>query len=740
TKKLLDGTGAALVSTDSANLTPMITGDVVNEANYRLETQVTPGQGQVLKSDIFRVVAGEQYARGNRGMAQDIDPGTLVTGGRALNASDFTLWQDLDWTVAPDAAAAPGSPNANQDFQITYTEGDPAAAATPGDLLAVTDFHLGSIYNGFTIDGTAGLNSDDTTNGAPYVVMEVLGLRADDTVAATAPDTIDGDRMTLNTGLGAGAQLITLRVSTYSRDGDLKQQSDFEIDSVDWTTGGGVDILSGAGYANLGSYTGTLIQMGSDGDQVTVGDKVVVLYDNEGQYGFNGLVQAAQDDNAAGILADNGNYSIADGAAVALTLDLGGTAAGDEVNRVGARLSAPVLPDSLPGLTLSQSIGWLDGDGNFHMATGDFRFGDNTTTFPAAGGPGTSYQTNFNMFETTLAERVTELQWIDRFQSGISLFETGSQSMTLYANGERADIVLQGRDSLDDLAAKLRKAITTSVLDGGLGMGMDGDLSSSGVDGNTAVYVSQATNNTDEAVEGTLVLRSPLPGDDGRYFFSGDERLLNAFSWAEVVTPTESTADISVYDAHTGEFIDRQIVNDGVLRGVISGVEVKIDASEDVAVSWDAIEKRYSFQSDFGAQVGNVHVVANPLTLQVGANPGQKVDALIGEVTRSSLELENVLLVNRAVAEEAIPIVDKAIEEVSSQRARIGAYINRLNATINILDITAENLSASESRIRDLDMASQTIDFTRDQMLVQAATAMLAQANTLPQSVLTLLR
>jgi flagellin len=236
------------------------------------------------------------------------------------------------------------------------------------------------------------------------------------------------------------------------------------------------------------------------------------------------------------------------------------------------------------------------------------------------------------------------------------------------------------------------------------------------------------------------VLRSTLPGDDGRFFFSGDERLLNAFSWAEVVSPVENAAEITVHDAHTGEFIDTQRVNDGVLRGVLAGVDVKIDASEDVSVEWDATNMKYTFKSGFGTEVGHIHVVANPLTLQVGANPGQKVDALIGEVTRSSLELENVLLVNRAVAEEAIPIVDKAIEEVSSQRARIGAYINRLNATINILDITAENLSASESRIRDLDMANQTIDFTRDQMLVQAATAMLAQANTLPQSVLTLLR
>jgi flagellin len=128
------------------------------------------------------------------------------------------------------------------------------------------------------------------------------------------------------------------------------------------------------------------------------------------------------------------------------------------------------------------------------------------------------------------------------------------------------------------------------------------------------------------------------------------------------------------------------------------------------------------------------------MTLQVGANPGQSIDALIGEVTSSSLELGRLLLVDRDVAEESLAKIDHAVDIVNSQRARIGAYMSRLNTTINILDITKENMSASESRIRDLDVAEQTIKFTRDQIMSQAATAVLAQANQLPQTVLTLLR
>ncbi len=83
--------------------------------------------------------------------------------------------------------------------------------------------------------------------------------------------------------------------------------------------------------------------------------------------------------------------------------------------------------------------------------------------------------------------------------------------------------------------------------------------------------------------------------------------------------------------------------------------------------------------------------------------------------------------------------IDQAIENVSSQRARLGAYQNRLEHTVNNLNTASENLAAAESRIRDADMALEMAAFTRHQILLQAGTAMLAQANVMPQSVLRLL-
>ncbi|MCI7564393.1 MAG: flagellin, partial [Spirochaetia bacterium] len=91
-------------------------------------------------------------------------------------------------------------------------------------------------------------------------------------------------------------------------------------------------------------------------------------------------------------------------------------------------------------------------------------------------------------------------------------------------------------------------------------------------------------------------------------------------------------------------------------------------------------------------------------------------------------------------ANRAIGTLDEALKKINKQRADLGAYQNRLEMTVKGLDIGAENLQASESRIRDTDMASEMVEFTKDQVLSQAGTAMLAQANQSSQNVLSLLR
>lgn len=128
-------------------------------------------------------------------------------------------------------------------------------------------------------------------------------------------------------------------------------------------------------------------------------------------------------------------------------------------------------------------------------------------------------------------------------------------------------------------------------------------------------------------------------------------------------------------------------------------------------------------------------------TFQVGANSGQKIEISISGIKLDTLTINaDIDVSDHAKATKALGKVDKAISIVSGQRSKLGAIQNRLEHTIRNLNNAAENTQASESRIRDTDMAKEMSRFTKNNILTQASQAMLAQANQLPQQVLQLLR
>ena len=137
---------------------------------------------------------------------------------------------------------------------------------------------------------------------------------------------------------------------------------------------------------------------------------------------------------------------------------------------------------------------------------------------------------------------------------------------------------------------------------------------------------------------------------------------------------------------------------------------------------------------------GSVATAASAVTLQVGANASQNIAFTIGTVSASDLGISGIAVSSAASASAAIASLDAAINTVTTARANLGAIQNRLESTINRLGVTAENVQAAESRIRDADMAQEMIQFTKNQILQQSGTAMLAQANQAPQSILSLLR
>jgi flagellin len=150
------------------------------------------------------------------------------------------------------------------------------------------------------------------------------------------------------------------------------------------------------------------------------------------------------------------------------------------------------------------------------------------------------------------------------------------------------------------------------------------------------------------------------------------------------------------------------------------------------------------------AKATGENVVTASMWLHVGANMDQRVQVNIGTMTAQGLGVQGVngrpanatfiSLSSPDRANAAIGVLDHALRLVNKQRADLGAYQNRLEYAMKGLSIGAENLQAAESLIRDTDMASQMVEFVKDQILVQSSTAMLAQANTKPQSVLQLFK
>lgn len=195
-----------------------------------------------------------------------------------------------------------------------------------------------------------------------------------------------------------------------------------------------------------------------------------------------------------------------------------------------------------------------------------------------------------------------------------------------------------------------------------------------------------------------------------------------------------------------------------------SGVSQTVSAIADPAagqssnISFDAFGITLEVNSGLNAGAANtdaetITVAADGVDLQIGANNANEqrlnisidnmkstVLGLGGSADQVAWKLDDVKVDTAANARSSIDVIEKAINTVSEERSKLGAYQNRLEHTINNLNVGAENLQASESRIRDVDMAKEMMNFTKNNILNQAAQAMMSQSNQQPQAVLQLLR
>lgn len=338
-------------------------------------------------------------------------------------------------------------------------------------------------------------------------------------------------------------------------------------------------------------------------------------------------------------------------------------------------------------------------------------------------------------------------------QDGISVVQTAEGALTeTHAILQRVrDLAVQaGNDSNN---ADARKNIDTEATQ--LVSELDRIAQSTNFNG-TKLLDGSAGNNT-----GKLVFQVGADGDANSQItvdLSGAniEKIAGKLQTESIATggTTFAIADRTAITAQTGPGNDFafSVTKDGVA----STVSVELTAAQFTDITGatgsiqkfaDALSANADFAANFsvkvmkdadGASTG-IEVKAlngGTVTAGVGSEPGTGLDIGVTVAgTQAGLDFSSA-----TAAQESIKLIDTQIKDVSTARANLGALQNRFEHTVKNINVSVENLSASESRIRDTDMASEMVSFTRAQILSQAGTSMLAQANQIPQGVLSLLR
>jgi len=371
-----------------------------------------------------------------------------------------------------------------------------------------------------------------------------------------------------------------------------------------------------------------------------------------------------------------------------------------------------------------------------NSANGTTYESDVAISFSTAFGVATATLASFEAaYIGQVAKGDVQLRDLDKFwdANGRFLLEDPQVVTITQGDGKQTEVTFNSTDTLDEIARKLNSAIA---------YGLDQAKYAIADADKFVNFVTDPTEGTVESVEGTFVIRSLIAGDNGTLNFAGDEDLIKALSLNVIQDEKENEFRVSVVDAHNGNTVASNVkVTGNMLLGVVHpNVDMEFDAMANIDVGYNSTSKTFSLKKETEVYETVLHLADNTTVFQIGANESEDMGIDIGDMGAKALGINSILVTDRESAARSITVIDTAINRVSKQRAKLGAYQNRLEHTINNLTVASTNLSAAESRIRDLDMAKEMMNFTKLNILMQAGNSMLAQANQLPQNVLSLLR
>lgn len=251
----------------------------------------------------------------------------------------------------------------------------------------------------------------------------------------------------------------------------------------------------------------------------------------------------------------------------------------------------------------------------------------------------------------------------------------------------------------------------------------------------------EAEFNGQKILDGSFDLKGYTDNVDVKVAYYGDEVKAGQYQVADLKIGTDKDGEL---DSAKSSVTITGPGGQTVAGAKISGIDGNI-----ATITGDngfelKLEIRSGIQKDVVTTVNNFNKMElagfGAMDTQIGANEGQQLGIRIPRISCLNMGIESLDLTTAEGATKAIDQVDAAIKYVSEARSRIGAYQNRLEHTVSSLDITSENMTAAYSRIMDTDMAEEMTEYTTLQVLSQASTSMLAQANERPSQVLQLLQ
>ena len=723
--KILDGSSGAIWSGSDMNVRAKINSGLIytdgsgrqinSEGNYRIEVQASPGEAQVQKSNILDIRTSINELPYEININSGTGPlGALSGEGWNFSNGVLTITEDGTYSITGDT-----------------TETGNRIVISPGvnANIYLKDVNINSDICAF-----------DMTGAEVNLYLENENFLSTSTSHRSALEVPSGSTLTISSAEGDYSASGTLSASGGIHGAGIGGSCQGKNHSAgDITINGGTINATGGQYAagiGGGWLNGTCGNITINGGNITATGGA-----GAAGIGSSGIDNTSSEYANSGSITINGGTITANGGSKDST-----TGQGAGIGGGSCYASGNITINSSASVT---ATGYILSGASESIGAGEYASSANISYTSENALPEARTLPDKPTYEDPIAGEVHTLADIGNFYniSGVFMLTQPQVVTVTQGDGKTASVTLYSTDTIYSAAQKINNLISKTFGNANKTDNPEKFCTlSDGTEGTSeSVYVSEDIYDDEGSLRGhnihaTMLIRSAIPGRAGELYFSGDEEFLNALGLNTIHESSETTYTARVYDAHTGRRINEMKSEGSEFPSIIPPeIDIEVDSMAGINSHWNEESKRYVF-SEGDTYSAVIHLKNNATTFQTGSNEGEDFMIQLSDTSSKALGITGVNVLTRETASRSISVIDSAINKISSQRAKIGAYTNSLERTMSNLTLTSENLTATDSRIRDADMSKAMMNFVKLQILNQSGTSMLAQANQTPQSVLSLMQ